>query len=81
MTYLVLKELVHMAKDVIIVSASLSKDIAGKNENNKANAIRVLCQTLDDVLLSFFIILYNISFSLLFIYFILFFLIRIRNKK
>ena len=49
MTYLVLKELTPYAKDVIIVCASLQKDMNSKNNNYRANAIRALCCAVDDV--------------------------------
>mmetsp|Transcript_7821 Transcript_7821/g.32908 ORF Transcript_7821/g.32908 Transcript_7821/m.32908 type:complete len:875 (-) Transcript_7821:45-2669(-) len=49
MTYLMLKELVHLAKDVIIVTQSLMKDINSKNEIYRANSIRVLCKTIDEL--------------------------------
>ena len=49
MTYLVLKELVPIAKDVIIVCASLTKDMNSKNNIYRANAIRTLCRAVDEV--------------------------------
>lgn len=49
MTYLVLKDLTPYAKDVIIVCASLTKDMNSKNNNYRANAIRALCCAVDDV--------------------------------
>jgi len=51
MTYLVLKELTPYAKDVIIVCASLTKDMNSKNNNYRANAIRALCCAVDDMAL------------------------------
>ena len=49
MTYLVLKELCPYANDVIIVCASLTKDMNSKNNIYRANAIRTLCCAVDDV--------------------------------
>lgn len=49
MTYLVLKELSPLAESVLIIIASLSKDIASPVEQYRANAIRVLCGVLTDI--------------------------------
>ena len=49
MVYLVLKELApHSEQDhIIIVVASLTKDMNDKNEIYRANAIRVLCRIIE----------------------------------
>ncbi|PRP84210.1 hypothetical protein PROFUN_08410 [Planoprotostelium fungivorum] len=52
MVYLVLKALIPMSDDVIIVIASLTKDINSKNDLYKANAIRVLTQITDSAMLA-----------------------------
>ena len=49
MTYLVLKELTPLAESVLIIIASLSKDMTSPVENYRANAIRVLCGILTDI--------------------------------
>lgn len=49
MTYLVLKELTPLAESVLIIIASLSKDMSSPVENYRANAIRVLCGILTDI--------------------------------
>lgn len=45
--YLVLKELLPLAEDVIIVISCLTKDMNSKIDLYKANAIRVLCKIND----------------------------------
>ncbi|KAJ3065450.1 Coatomer subunit gamma-2 [Podochytrium sp. JEL0797] len=45
--YLLIKELSTVAEDVIMVTASLSKDLTAKSEISKANAIRALCKITD----------------------------------
>ncbi|KAI9339930.1 adaptin N terminal region-domain-containing protein [Obelidium mucronatum] len=45
--YLLIKELTTVAEDVIMVTASLSKDLTAKSEISKANAIRALCKITD----------------------------------
>ncbi|KAI8619993.1 adaptin N terminal region-domain-containing protein [Chytriomyces sp. MP71] len=45
--YLLIKELSTVAEDVIMVTASLSKDLTSKSEISKANAIRALCKITD----------------------------------
>ena len=47
MVYLVLKELMTMSDDVIIVMASLTKDMNSRTDVYRANAIRVLCGITD----------------------------------
>jgi len=49
MTYLVLKELTPYAEDVIIVIASLTKDMNSRTDIYRANSLRVLCNILTDV--------------------------------
>lgn len=49
MTYLVLKELTPLAESVLIIIASLSKDVSSPVEHYRANAIRVLCGILTDI--------------------------------
>ncbi len=49
MTYLVLKELTPLAESVLIIIASLSKDMTSPVENYRANSIRVLCGILTDI--------------------------------
>jgi coatomer subunit gamma len=51
MVYLALKELAPFADNVIIVMASLTKDMNGREDIFQANAIRVLCQVTDPSLL------------------------------
>ncbi len=45
--YLVLKELLPLAEDVIIVISCLTKDMNSKTDLYRANAIRVLCKIND----------------------------------
>lgn len=45
--YLMLKELANIADDVIIVIASLTKDMNSKIDLYHANAVRVLCKIAD----------------------------------
>ncbi|KAJ3266575.1 coatomer subunit gamma [Chytriomyces hyalinus] len=45
--YLLIKELSTVAEDVIMVTASLSKDLTSRSEISKANAIRALCKITD----------------------------------
>jgi hypothetical protein len=45
--YLVLKELIPIADDVIIATAPLIKDVTSNNELFKANALRVLSHLAD----------------------------------
>ncbi|KAL6062840.1 Coatomer subunit gamma [Balamuthia mandrillaris] len=52
MLYLVLKELLPLAEDVIIVISSLTKDMNSKVDVYKANAVRVLCKINDISMLS-----------------------------
>lgn len=53
MVYLVIKELADTAEDVIMVTASVMKDVAGggrgagEQELYRANAIRALCRIID----------------------------------
>lgn len=47
MVYLVLKELLPLADDVIIVISCLTKDMNSKTDLYRANAIRVLCKIND----------------------------------
>lgn len=49
MVYLVLKELAPLSEQdhIIIVVASLTKDMNDKNEIYRANAIRVLCRIIE----------------------------------
>jgi len=51
LVYLVLKELVGLANDVIFVTNSLQKDINSKTDLYRANAIRVLCRITDSTTL------------------------------
>jgi len=51
MVYLVLKELIPIADNVIMVMASLTKDMNTKIDVYRANAIRVLCGITDTTLL------------------------------
>ena len=69
MTYLVLKELTPYAKDVIIVCASLTKDMNSKNNNYRANAIRALCCAVDDVRFLFLLFFLFFFFFLMMDYF------------
>ena len=48
MVYLGIKELSHIAEDVIIVTSSLTKDMTGKEDHYRGAAIRALC-TITDV--------------------------------
>lgn len=48
MVYLGIKELSHIAEDVIIVTSSLTKDMTGKEDLYRGAAIRALC-TITDV--------------------------------
>lgn len=48
MMYLGIKELSHIAEDVIIVTSSLTKDMTGKEDLYRGAAIRALC-TITDV--------------------------------
>eukprot|EP00002_Diphylleia_rotans_P031974 TRINITY_DN6672_c0_g2_i1.p1 TRINITY_DN6672_c0_g2~~TRINITY_DN6672_c0_g2_i1.p1 ORF type:complete len:850 (+),score=187.47 TRINITY_DN6672_c0_g2_i1:58-2607(+) len=50
--YLVLKELTSTAEDVIIMVASLTKDMTGTNESFRANSIRVLIKITDAPMLA-----------------------------
>jgi len=52
MLYLVLKELVPLAEDVIIMISCLTKDMNSKIDLYRANAIRVLCKINDASVLS-----------------------------
>jgi coatomer protein complex subunit gamma len=52
MVYLTLKELTGLAESVIIVVASLTKDMNSKIDVYRANAIRVLCKIADHTILS-----------------------------
>eukprot|EP01119_Soliformovum_irregulare_P006120 TRINITY_DN1789_c0_g1_i1.p1 TRINITY_DN1789_c0_g1~~TRINITY_DN1789_c0_g1_i1.p1 ORF type:complete len:880 (+),score=318.49 TRINITY_DN1789_c0_g1_i1:276-2642(+) len=52
MVYLVLKELSTMSEDVIIVMASLTKDMNCKTDLYRANAIRVLTGITDNTMLA-----------------------------
>ena len=54
MVYLVLKELAPLAEQdhIIIVIASLTKDMNDKNEIYRANAIRVLCRIIEPAMLA-----------------------------
>jgi coatomer protein complex subunit gamma len=48
MVYLVIKELAHIAEDVIMVTSSLTKDMNAKSDViYRANAIRALCKITD----------------------------------
>lgn len=54
MVYLVIKELADTAEDVIMVTSSVMKDVAGsggrgagEQEVYRANAIRALCRIID----------------------------------
>lgn len=47
MVYLVLKELLPLAEDVIMIISSLTKDMNSANDVYRANAIRVLCKIND----------------------------------
>ncbi|XP_050436420.1 coatomer subunit gamma-2 isoform X2 [Adelges cooleyi] len=47
MVYLGIKELSGIAKDVIIVTSSLTKDMTGKEDTYRAAAIRALCSITD----------------------------------
>lgn len=53
MVYLVIKELADTAEDVIMVTSSVMKDVAGggrgagEQELYRANAIRALCRIID----------------------------------
>merc|ERR1712137_3246 len=49
LNYMVLKELIPYAKDVIIVCASLIKDMNSNKLLYKANAIRTLCRAVDEL--------------------------------
>lgn len=51
MVYLVLKELLPLAEDVIIVISCLTKDMNSKTDLYRANAIRVLCKINDVAML------------------------------
>jgi len=43
MVYLGIKELSHIAEDVIIVTSSLTKDMTGKEDHYRVVVIRSLC--------------------------------------
>lgn len=49
LNYMVLKELTPYAKDVIIVCASLTKDMNSNKPIYRANAIRTLCRAVDEL--------------------------------
>jgi coatomer protein complex subunit gamma len=51
MVYLIIKDLAPLVDDCIIVTSSLMKDMSGKSELYRANAIRVLCRITDANLL------------------------------
>lgn len=51
MVYLMIKDLAPYVEDSIIVTSSLMKDMSGKSELYRANAIRVLCKITDSNLL------------------------------
>ncbi|KAH9616187.1 hypothetical protein KSS87_001916 [Heliosperma pusillum] len=52
MVYLIIKELSPSSDEVIIVTSSLMKDMNGKTDMYRANAIRVLCRITDGTLLT-----------------------------
>ena len=51
LVYLMIKELPPGSDEVIIVTASLMKDVTSNSELYKSNSIRVLCRILDSSLL------------------------------
>lgn len=52
MVYLMIKEVSPSSDEVIIVTSSLMKDMNGKTDMYRANAIRVLCQIIDGGMLT-----------------------------
>ncbi|KAJ8687617.1 hypothetical protein QAD02_023411 [Eretmocerus hayati] len=52
LVYLGIKELSHIAEDVIIVTSSLTKDMTGKEDQYRAAAIRALCTITDGAMLA-----------------------------
>ena len=45
--YLSIKDMSTMANDVIIVTASLTRDMTGKEDSHRGPAIRALCKITD----------------------------------
>lgn len=52
MVYLCIKEISPSPDEVIIITASLTKDMSSKHDLYRANAIRVLCKIIDAQMLS-----------------------------
>ncbi len=47
MIYLSIKEMSTVSNDVIIVTASLTRDMTGKEDSHRGPAIRALCKITD----------------------------------